>query len=316
MSKCYYLYIKYLSRFFCQVTIKNEPYVDEIISIQQQQKKKRTVVKPTDLRLKIQQKNKKLKQKLVSTILEPDEIKTEPVDPVFSASSTPSKVDDTPRIKPLIITKKKSECTKSNDLMNFVIKKKSPQSTRIQMYPRLSNSQAETTIKSSKDTSPTKKTAKPFQKTITEGFVKPGPKSSKKIEVDKDKLLDKEENGSRTSPQSTHIQMYPRLSNLQAETTIKSSKDTSPTKKTAKPFQKTITDGFVKPGPKSSKKIEVDEDKLLDEEENGSDTSDLSDEDALLNDAESEGKFSKCLCNYVSFLKPRFLSKPLNTIIF
>ena len=310
------------------MTIKNEPYVDQLISIQQEKKRKSKLVKPTDLRMKMQYRKKREKLKK-STILAADEIKTEPIDNDFPTSTIPSS------LKPLTVPVKKSEQLIENDLMNFVIKKKSPKSHCIEMFPRLSNSQAETKIKSNKESSPTKKiTAKKVtkiqrdniksvpesSKTLTLISVKPDPKSTKTLAASVKPVPDKSlktssvniikpgPKSSKPGPKSskpglksskllkTITKPGPKCSKTIKNDSKCESKSLNTIANFAEPDLKSLktkTDKSVESAPKPAKSIEEDEDHLLDEEGNESFTTDLVDEDALLNDVESEGKLLK-----------------------
>lgn len=307
------------------MTIKNEPYVDELISIQQEKKRKSKLVKPTDLRIKTQYRKKR--EKLKSTILAANEIKVEPVDNGFPSSSVPSP------LKPLTVPVKKSEQFKENDLMNFVIKKKSPKSHFIEMFPRLSNSQAETKVKSSNESSP-KKTAKKItkinrdniklvpesSKTLTS--VKPGPKSTKTFAAGVKPVPDKSfttslvsikpgPKSSKPGPKSSKLlktiaKPGPKCSKTITNDLKPITKSLNAIGNSAEPDLKSlknITDESVDPAPKPAKYIEDDEDHLLEEEGNDSFTTDLVDEDALLNDIESEGK----LLNFFLFFIIKFI---------
>ena len=296
------------------MTIKNEPYVDELISIQQEKKRKLSkLVKPTDLRIKMQ--HRKKRERLKSTILAANEIKTEPIDNDFPNSS---KIISS--LKPLTIPPKKSEQFKENDLMNFVIKKKSPTSHCIEMFPRLSNSQTETKLKTSTESSP-KKNVKKITK-INRNNIKTVPESSKTLtSIKSTKTLPSSvktvpDKSSKTS--SVGIKPGPKSSKPGPKSSKLSTPITKPGPKCSKTVtnnlkpsakslntignslepdlksSKTITDESVNPAPEPAKDFDNDEDRLLEEEGNDSLTTELVDEDALLNDAESEGELLNC----------------------
>ena len=296
------------------MAIKNEPYVDELI---QRQKK---VIKPTDLRLKVERKKKKKKL----AILRADQIKNEPLDSSYSTSDASSEASKTVTpLKPLIIPSDESKKTnKPKDLMNYVIKKK-PHSNTIKMFPCMSNSQDES-IKNSKDT-PTsvKKKVRPFLKT-SEGLAKASPK--KTIGVDKVPLNGKtlktsidtrklQTAKSKTLKAKSKTIMTDTVNSVNASSPLNSVKtssvDTSKAgsliserKSTvclAKPDHLSTNKSELvkiksksnplssKPAPKSRRIIEEEqEEDLLNEDVESTGESDDLDEDKLLNDATSE----------------------------